>query len=684
MFGKIVYIGESRVFIENKLVGDTATDLMNLHIVFEFNEHRILGEIYEIDDKLIKARMLGEFTATSYMNGVLKNPNLNSSIRIINSEELSLLVGVDDGSSLVLGKHATYRDFQICPTLNTLFANHLSIFGNSGSGKSYGVSRIVQNLFNNQKLNSVGANIFIFDSFGEYKTAFAEIGKNSPAYGYKFITTKKEASTDIDLEIPLNLLNSDDWALLLNAESHSQITIIEHTIKLARIFSQNSLMAQNYKNHLIAKALLAVIFSSQTTEVKKNEIFKIIEVCSTKELDFNSTIPGNGYTRSFSECFEIDSRGYFGESVLITEYIMKFVNDDIENEKFDQDASFSLIDFQNALEFTLISGGFLHNESMYDSAIILKVRLNYLARGSISKIFSSQVRTLSDYINSLIYTEKKNQIININLEEIDDTTAKVIVKIMSRLLFDFGKTTNQRAQIPFHIFLEEAHRYVQKDNDVFLIGYNIFERIAKEGRKYGVLINIISQRPVEISDTVISQVSNFLIFKMTHPLDLKYIEEMLPNMSAEVIGKLKTLQPGTCVAFGSAFKIPMIISLEMPNPEPYSSSCDVSNVWRNAVAISDGVTFDEFNNINNPVPTTQNNNVNFNTNQGNQQINNNFDNNNFNQANNQFTNFENNNNIQGNQNQQNFNNNGFEQSNNSFNFANANHMQNNNNDENPQ
>ena len=90
---------------------------------------------------------------------------------------------------------------------------------------------------------------------------------------------------------------------------------------------------------------------------------------------------------------------------------------------------------------------------------------------------------------------------------------------------------------------------------------------------------IISQRPVEISDTVIAQVSNFLIFKMTHPKDIKYIEEMLPNISSDVIAKQKTLQPGSCVAFGGAFKIPMIVSLDLPNPLPYSSNCNVSNCW---------------------------------------------------------------------------------------------------------
>jgi hypothetical protein len=134
--------------------------------------------------------------------------------------------------------------------------------------------------------------------------------------------------------------------------------------------------------------------------------------------------------------------------------------------------------------------------------------------------------------------------------------------------------------MPFHLFLEEAHRYVMKDADVFLIGYNIFDRIAKEGRKYGVLLNIISQRPVEISETVIAQCSNFLIFKMTHPRDIEYIRTMLPNISADVIEKQKILQPGNCVGFGGAFKLPMVVKMEMPNPSPNSNSCDVNNCWK--------------------------------------------------------------------------------------------------------
>ena len=127
--------------------------------------------------------------------------------------------------------------------------------------------------------------------------------------------------------------------------------------------------------------------------------------------------------------------------------------------------------------------------------------------------------------------------------------------------------------------MEEAHRYVQKDNDEYLLGYNIFNRIAKEGRKYGVVMGILSQRPVEISETIISQVSNFLIFKMTHPLDVEYIKSMLPNISEEIVEKQKSLQSGTCIAFGKAFRIPELIHFTMPNPAPYSSNFDMVTAW---------------------------------------------------------------------------------------------------------
>ena len=97
--------------------------------------------------------------------------------------------------------------------------------------------------------------------------------------------------------------------------------------------------------------------------------------------------------------------------------------------------------------------------------------------------------------------------------------------------------------------------------------------------KYGLILGLITQRPVEMSDTVISQCSNFLIFKMNHPTDVEYIKKMVPNISDEIVEKQKSLQSGTCLAFGSAFKIPLIVKLKMPNPMPMSGNCDVVRIW---------------------------------------------------------------------------------------------------------
>ncbi len=582
MFGKILYISDNIAHVENKMSRDVVSDLMNVHVIFEAPNQRILGEVIELNDDVIKIRFLGEYQGKRYLNGVLRKPLLSSTIRVINGEELMELVGVQSDKTFVLGESAIYKNFKVCPSINDLFSNHLAIFGNSGSGKSCGVARIVQNVFGNQAMNPINANLFIFDAYGEYKNAFKTLNTLNNRYNYKFITTNPSDEDDYLLDIPLHLLNLDDWALLLQASNHSQLPIIENTIKLARIFSQDNENSRSLKNHLIAKALLAILFSSETTANKKNEVFQIIEVCNTPEFNFNSVIPGVGYQRIFSECFEIDSHGNFGESVLITDYILKHILDDTVSFPEPEGAYYTLQDFANALEFTLISEGFQHNDNLYSDSIILKVRLNTIMSSKVGKYFTGQKYVpINEYISNLIMKgENKAQIININLEDIDDVYAKVIVKIFCRLMFEYSKSLEKRASIPFHLFLEEAHRYIQKDNDTFLIGYNIFDRIAKEGRKYGVILDIISQRPVEISDTVIAQCSNFLIFKMTHPLDIKYIEEMLPNISSDIVEKQKILQPGTCVGFGGAFKIPMIVKLEMPNPMPYSSNCDVSNCWK--------------------------------------------------------------------------------------------------------
>ncbi len=607
MFGKILYISDNICYIENKGANEIGGDLLNLHLIFEHEDQKILGEIVEIRDDRIEVRFLGEFINGHYNNGILRKASLNSTIRVINTEELLELVGKESNKSFILGKSATYKDFNVCPDINDLFANHMCIFGNSGSGKSCGVSRVVQNILSNKNSLAYNANLIFFDSFGEYKNAFKSINTINSYYNYKFVTSRVRDEQDVLINVPLNLLKVDDFAILLQADKHSQLTIIDRALKYAKIFATDTPEANQYKNHIIANALITILYSQSTTRQKKDDIFTIIDTCHTKEFNFDAVIPGLGYTRSFSECFAIDSHGHFGEEVLITEYILKFIDENLNEIKEPENAIFTLGGLSKALDFTLISEGFNQNKNMHDDAQLLKVRLNSILHSNMKDFFTGDsFVTPAQFITNLVScNNKKAQIININLETLDDAYAKALVKIFSRIIFDFAKENANRATIPFHLFLEEAHRYVQHDNDIFLLGYNIFDRVAKEGRKYGVILDIISQRPVEISDTVIAQCSNFLIFKMTHPKDIKYIEEMLPNISADVIEKMKILQPGTCVAFGTAFKIPMICKLEMPNPRPYSASCDVSSYWDSKTDINKDLEDNSTNTYGNPQTKTK-------------------------------------------------------------------------------
>lgn len=583
MFGKIRYIDDITAVVDINKDNMVVPNLMNLHVVFENDKDKLLGEVKKVDTETVHIDLLGQFVENRFIAGTIKKPTLDSRVRVINDDELNIILGKDDEKSLYLGHSAIYPEKNVYIDINQFFSNHAAIFGNTGSGKSCSVARIVQNIFLNKQFLSYNANLFIFDAYGEYKNAFKVLNQINPNYQYKFITSNPIDSDDVQLNIPVFLLTIDDICLLLQADNHHQYTIVERMLKLAKLFSKDDEETKKLKNHLIAKAIMSVLFSNQNAAGKKNDIFTIINDCSTPEFNVNTDIQGIGYTRKFSECFGIDRNGEFGESVLINEYLLKFIDDELES-KIDvpTDAFYTLDDLERALSFTLIGDGFLGNRIMQDNAVIMQVRLHSLNNSSNRKFFSfKEYITIDNYISSLIiHNNRRSQIININLEDVDDNLAKTIVKIFSKMIFDFAKKRRVRAAIPFHLFIEEAHRYVVNDNDHFLLGYNIFERIAKEGRKYGVMLDLVSQRPVEISETVIAQTSNFCILKMTHPRDLDYINKMLPNISGDIIEKLTSLQSGTMVAFGSAFKIPVIVKMDMPNPAPYSSNCDVLFRWK--------------------------------------------------------------------------------------------------------
>ena len=316
----------------------------------------------------------------------------------------------------------------------------------------------------------------------------------------------------------------------------------------------------------------------------RDQVMGVLTKFNTPTLNLETQIVQPGYTRTLKQCLYIDQTGKMQEMELVVEFIRGYILEeaiDVPEEELNK--FYSLNDLELAMDFALISEGILKSNKVFDTANIMSVRLHTLATGDNKEYFSYPKYVDRDqYIETLLIDPRTNsrvQIVNFNINYVDDRIAKVITKIISRMLFIKSSMIKPRGSRAFHIIIEEAHRYVQHDSDIELLGYNIFERISKEGRKYGVFLALITQRPSELSDTCVSQCMNFIILRTQHPVDLKYIKEMIPNISSEVVLQLKNLKPGNCIAFGSAFKVPTVMYIDLPDPRPLSNNVDLEVVW---------------------------------------------------------------------------------------------------------
>ena len=580
MIGKVIEIGKSTVVVELTLTDEQKRGIINYHVAFDMEGSTIIGEIASIEKTTAHISLLGEIKNAKFTPGISKKPYYMSVCRIIRNDELPIIVGNTNEKSVYIGRLSQYNGYQVYAKVNDLFSNHFAILGNTGSGKSHGMARLLQNVFSDTTYPK-NANFFLFDAYGEYNDTFIFNDKNVS----KVYTTKVEEFSDARtelLKIPLWILDVDDIALLLNATKSTQLPIIEKALKLVGVFARNEEEIITYKNDIIAKALNELLYSGGTPSQIRDQIFAVLTSFNTKDLNLDAKVVVPGWTRPLRQCLIIDKDGKLQEMQLLGEFFNSFIKEDLKLELPDGTFPFTLEHLNQAFDFALISEGILKSDKVYDDNHVLKVRLESLMNGSYKEYFNiDKYITKEQFIDSLVKSKdgEKKQIINFNISYVDDRFAKVLVKIISKLLFEYSLALDNRASFPIHILLEEAHRYVQNDNDINILGYNIFERITKEGRKYGVILGMISQRPSEISETAISQCANFLVFRMQHPKDLNYIREMVPNITEEMVPKFKVLQPGNCVAFGVAFKLPMQLKLDMPSPTPLSQNIDISKCW---------------------------------------------------------------------------------------------------------
>ena len=574
MFGKIKRINNNEVTIENTS-GKAISSLIGCHVIFLEDSRRIVGEVTYIDEVEAKILLVGEIINNVFNAGIIKKPSGIAPVRVINKDELELIIGKSEiqKENLLLGTSSIYKTFNVSVPLNDIFANHLAIIGNTGSGKSCGVARMLQNLFFiNKPINS---HIVLFDAYGEYVETFKNI--NNLGLNFASFSGNSKNGKEYQLKFPAWFLDVDDLALLLRVSSPDQLPVLKKSLKLVKIFKSNTPEIKRYKNDIIAKCLMDILTSGRPSSTIRDQVIAVLTHYNTEDLNLDSTIHQPGYDRTFRQCLLIDDSGKMNAIFEVMKFLQQFENIDLESIDIVDAMCYSLEDLYSALEFSLISEGTINNDIIYKEMNILKTRLQSIINSDNKHIFN-----VDEYIGKEEFVRDmfiKNNLVNIDLSDIDDDFAKVLTKIYSKLLFNYTTSLEKRGSLSFNIILEEAHRYVQNDNDINIIGYNIFDRITKEGRKYGTLLTFITQRPSELSTTSLSQCANFIVFRVFHPADLEIVRTMSTNVSMANIEQIKSLSPGSAFAFGVGFKIPTLVNFEFPNPIPESTSVNVKNIW---------------------------------------------------------------------------------------------------------
>ena len=197
-----------------------------------------------------------------------------------------------------------------------------------------------------------------------------------------------------------------------------------------------------------------------------------------------------------------------------------------------------------------------------------------------SQRFANDEEYLKEVFGIADDEEFKHQLITIDSSEVGTDILELMTSVVSRMIFDYRKKKvgDTRHERPVHLILDEAHRYIHKDTN-YIMRDNIFEKIAREGRKYSLYLIISSQRPSELSQTVLSQCGNYIVHRIQNEVDMKYVYSVLPYFSEDYLSKIKQAVPGEALIFGNCVPMPLMVKVEEAKPAPDSRNCDVSAEW---------------------------------------------------------------------------------------------------------
>lgn len=496
------YAPYRQVGVERVTVGQVGT-----YVIARGSQEQVLCQVIRVYEdiqagetvRLMRLLPLGELTHDGqFFRGVGRFPPLGTPVYLAESGQLEAMFDSVRRHGLHLGRLSQRAELRVFVDPTLLFSRHIAILGQSGSGKSWTVSSLLQRTV---KLMP-RAHIVLLDLHGEYGWRDTQ-GRFHSAFPSDMVHHVDARS----LEIPYWLLTYSELIDLLVDRSDPNASL------------QISFMREVL--HTLRK--------------KGNEDLGI-------------------------DRLSVDSPVYFPLKEMYLHF--KQANE----QQFDFGKTKGPL-FGAFNEF-LVRFQAMFNDSRYD--FLLRPRKR------------TQSRDLEGLLRDFIgLGEAKRQITVIDLSPVPHDVRPTVSAQIGRLAFEFNYWNPRRREFPILLVCEEAHQYIPREDDLQHTGSRrAMERIAKEGRKYGVGLCVVSQRPTELSETVLSQCSNFICLRTTNPQDQDYIRKLMPEGEQDLADVLTTLRRGEALAVGEAIPLPTRFKLYPPDPAPDSTDAPVAESWR--------------------------------------------------------------------------------------------------------
>ena len=543
-----------------------------------------------------------------FKRGLETFPSVGDIVILPTEDQLKSIIESGDNRRVYIGNSPLVGNAKVMIDPDKLFGRHLAVLGNTGSGKSCSVAGLIRWSLESasdskeQKDSSVNSRFIVLDPNGEYSKAFAD-KKDVKIYS----VTVEEGDGRKQLQVPLWFWNTDEWCGFTKASPKTHRTTIVHALKSVRSgvssegFSKEIELA-NYMRVIIQAVEISVkdgtpflskpAFGFHNRLIKWSDDFTIdgeyedklkeaINNLNDKITAFKTKRTGTGfidYTYSRQEVKDL--------LALMGDVYLTAGGKEEDFLPIDEDSPIPYTgeDFVRSIE----ANAEVLNTADYVVTLIPRIKA-LLSDVRVKRVIDDTTLDLSSWLSDYIGKDNKESLTIIDLSLLPSDVTSIITAVIARMVFEAQQRylKHNKTCLPTVLVMEEAHYFVKRYNDdaentgPTTQCCKVFEKIAREGRKFGLGLVLSSQRPSELSPTVLSQCNSFLLHRVSNDRDQELVHRLLPDNMRGILRELPSLPSQYAVLLGWATELPVMVKMRtLPETQrPQSDDPDYWDVW---------------------------------------------------------------------------------------------------------